>query len=153
MKQIVYKLEGGGIGQLIPNESHRLEDESEEAFAIRIADKTLPRDQPYKIMDNPINLDEEFRTCWVWRGNKNPDLIIDLDKAKASWIEKWRIAREPLLQQLDIEYFKAAESNNEALQTEIALKKQELRDVTKYDLSSVNNVAELKKVWPSTLVR
>ena len=150
-KQVVYKMEEGGIGRLIPHETNRLEGESDEAFCSRMANLKVPKDYPWIVTEIPIPLDHEFRYAWVWSGHKNPKLYIDMEKAKEIWINKWRTAREPLLENLDVEYLKAVESKNEKLQEEISQKKQELRDITKYDLSSVNDVAELKKVWPSAL--
>jgi hypothetical protein len=66
-------------------------------------------------------------------------------------MNEWRIARKPLLEKLDIEYFVAVENKDEKSQSEIAQKKQELRDVTKHDLSGVENIGQLKEIWPSTL--
>jgi len=77
-------------------------------------------------------------------------IIINPDKAKAIWKDKWRAARKPLLASLDIEFMKAVESADTAKQTEIASKKQALRDVTQTEIAG-NTPEEIKAVWPSVL--
>jgi hypothetical protein len=152
-KRIVCKSASGGLRTIQPHEANRLEDESDEDFLERMAQNLVPKDLPYCIMEDPSKvLDRTFRMAWVWRGENNPKLTIDISQAKQIWVDKWRTARKPILETLDIEYLKASERKDESELDKIAQKKQELRDVTKHDLSSVNDVAELKKVWPSTLV-
>jgi len=77
-------------------------------------------------------------------------IIVNPDKAKAIWKNKWREARKPLLASLDIEFMKAVETADTAKQTEIALKKQALRDVTQTEIVG-NTPEEIKAVWPSVL--
>ena len=77
-------------------------------------------------------------------------IIVNPDKAKAIWKDKWREARKPLLASLDIEFMKAVESADAAKQTEIASKKQALRDVTQTEIVG-NTPEEIKSVWPSVL--
>lgn len=77
-------------------------------------------------------------------------IIINPDKAKAIWKDKWREARKPLLASLDIEFMKAVEAGDSAKQAEIASKKQELRDVTATQISG-NSPEEIKAVWPEVL--
>ena len=77
-------------------------------------------------------------------------IIVNPDKAKAIWKDKWREARKPLLVALDIEFMKAVESADTEKQAEIALKKQALRDVTLTEIVG-NTTEEIKAVWPSVL--
>ena len=77
-------------------------------------------------------------------------IIVNPDKAKAIWKDKWREARKPLLASLDIEFMKAVESADTEKQAEIALKKQALRDVTQTEIVG-NTPEEIKAVWPSVL--
>jgi hypothetical protein len=77
-------------------------------------------------------------------------IIVNPDKAKAIWKDKWREARKPLLASLDIEFMKAVETANTEKQAEIALKKQALRDVTLTEIVG-NTPEEIKAVWPSAL--
>jgi len=77
-------------------------------------------------------------------------IIVNPDKAKAIWKDKWRDARKPLLASLDIEFMKAVESADATKQAEIASKKQALRDVTQTEIVG-NTPEEIKAVWPSVL--
>jgi hypothetical protein len=77
-------------------------------------------------------------------------IIINPDKAKAIWKDKWREARKPLLASLDIEFMKAVESADTAKQADIAAQKQALRDVTQTEIVG-NTPEEIKAVWPSVL--
>jgi hypothetical protein len=77
-------------------------------------------------------------------------IIVNPDKAKAIWKDKWRDARKPLLASLDIEFMKAVETGNSEKQAEIALKKRALRDVTQTEIAG-NTPEEIKAVWPSVL--
>jgi len=77
-------------------------------------------------------------------------IIINPDKAKAIWKDKWRVARKPLLASLDIEFMKAVETSDTDKQAEIASKKQALRDVTQTEING-NTPEEIKAVWPSVL--
>ena len=77
-------------------------------------------------------------------------IIINPDKAKAIWKDKWREARKPLLASLDIEFMKAVETADTEKQAEIASKKQALRDVTLTEITG-NTPEEIKAVWPSVL--
>ena len=77
-------------------------------------------------------------------------IIVNPDKAKAIWKDKWREARKPLFASLDIEFMKAVESADTAKQAEIAAQKQALRDVTQTEIVG-NTPEEIKAVWPSVL--
>ena len=77
-------------------------------------------------------------------------IIINPDKAKVIWKDKWREARKPLLASLDIEFMKAVEMGDVTKQAEIASKKQALRDVTQTEITG-NTPEEIKAVWPSVL--
>ena len=77
-------------------------------------------------------------------------IIINPDKAKAIWKDKWREARKPLLASLDIEFMKAVETGDSSKQAEIAAQKQALRDVTQTPIPGTTP-EEIKAVWPSVL--
>ena len=77
-------------------------------------------------------------------------IIVNPNKAKAIWKDKWREARQPLLASLDIEFMKAVEAGDSEKQAEIASKKQALRDVTQTEIVG-NTPEEIKAVWPSVL--
>ena len=77
-------------------------------------------------------------------------ISINIDKAKEIWKDKWRDARKPLLDALDVEFVRALESGDTIKQAEIAVKKQALRDVTKTPINATTP-DEIKNVWPSSL--
>jgi hypothetical protein len=70
---------------------------------------------------------------------------INVEKAKEIKKEHLRKERKSLLEQLDVEMMRALESNNSQKQSEIAAKKQALRDATKHaSLEQVSNLEDLK---------
>ena len=77
-------------------------------------------------------------------------ISINIEKAKEIWKDKWRNARNPLLDALDVEFVRALEAGDTGRQGEIAAKKQELRDVTKTPIDATTP-DEIKNVWPSPL--
>jgi hypothetical protein len=77
-------------------------------------------------------------------------IIINPDKAKVIWKDRWREVRKPLLASLDIEFIKAVETADTTKQAEIASKKQALRDVTQTEIVG-NTPEEIKAVWPDVL--
>lgn len=77
-------------------------------------------------------------------------IIINPDKAKSIWKDKWREARKPILASLDIDFMKAVEAGNSVKQAEIAQKKQALRDVTLTPIPGTTP-EEIKSVWPEVL--
>jgi hypothetical protein len=77
-------------------------------------------------------------------------IIINPDKAKAIWKNRWRAARKPLLEKLDVEFMRAVESADGARQAEIAAQKQALRDVTLTPIDGTTPEA-IKAVWPAIL--
>jgi hypothetical protein len=77
-------------------------------------------------------------------------IIINPDKAKAIWKNKWREARKPILASLDIEFMRAVESGDASKQSEISARKQELRDVTLLPIPGTTP-EEIKSVRPEVL--
>ena len=76
---------------------------------------------------------------------------VNMNKARDVWRDKWREARKPLLEGLDIEFMRATESDDQAKKTEVAAKKQELRNVTDTDINNIDNPGHLKLIWPNCL--
>jgi hypothetical protein len=78
-------------------------------------------------------------------------IIINTNKAKNIWLNKWREARKPLLEQLDVEFMRAVEAGDAAKQSEISAQKQALRDVTATPLP--DSPEAIKQVWPEVLAQ
>ena len=76
---------------------------------------------------------------------------VNMNKARDVWRDKWREARKPILEGLDIEFMRATESDDQAKKTEVAAKKQELRNVTDTDINNIDNPDHLKLIWPNCL--
>lgn len=108
--------------------------------------KDVPADTEYAIVDDLGDLDNEYFDAFEYG---NLGLRCDIDKAKAIHLDKFRAARTPLLQKLDVDYMKAIEVEDHSAAAAIALKKQELRDITKIELPST--LPEIKAVWPEIL--
>jgi hypothetical protein len=78
-------------------------------------------------------------------------ITINIDKAKDIWRNRWRDARKPLLEQLDVEFMRAVEAGDTAKQAEISAKKQALRNVTATPLP--DSPEAIKQVWPEVLAQ
>lgn len=135
MKLIIYPLENNKLGIIEPNPGLTLEQ----------AISNMPNNMPTGIVDSE-EIDYYFAEAYEFQNGK---VNINIEKAKEIHINKFRIARAPLLLKLDIEFMKAVETGSKALQKQIASKKQELRDITTVDLP--NNLNEIKAVWPDIL--
>jgi hypothetical protein len=74
-------------------------------------------------------------------------ITINLNKAKMIVIDNIRKNRIPILEKLDIEYFKALEQNNTDLMKIISDKKQALRDAPNSNLIlNAQNIEELLSI-------
>src|SRR3989344_1071954 len=79
------------------------------------------------ISDSQIPTDRYFRNAWTYSGF---GIKVDIAKAKEIHKEKLRMARAPLLDELDVAYMRADEAGNEKLKAKITSQKQALRDIT-----------------------
>jgi len=140
MKKIIYEKDGKAyITTPAPWIKISIED---------VAKKDVPSGCIFSIVDSEsIPNERTFREAWEY---SESGIIINPDKAKAIWKDKWREARKPLLASLDIEFMKAVESNDSEKQAEVAAKKQELRDVTNTPIPGTTP-EEIKSVWPEVL--
>lgn len=79
-------------------------------------------------------------------------IVVNMDKAREIKKDMIRAERDPKLAELDVQFMRAVEAGDTALQAEIAAKKQALRDAT--DDPAIANAStpdELKAVVPSAL--
>jgi hypothetical protein len=74
---------------------------------------------------------------------------IDINAAKEELKNKFREARKPLLEKLDIEFLRALETKDTTKQQQIVAKKQMLRQITEMRLP--NDIEALKNIWPDIL--
>lgn len=90
--------------------------------------------------------DRTFRNAW------KPDLTVDMPKAREIHKDKLRQLRVRLLEALDIEYAQADERNDNAKKTEIAARREALRNVTADPaIAAAATPEELKNVLPEPL--
>jgi hypothetical protein len=111
-----------------------------------IAVKDVPEGVPYKIVDL-LDIDDSYFNAYEFHAEDGAE--VNIDKAKAIHLDKFRAARAPKLQKLDVDYMKAIEVEDHVAASAIAVKKQELRDVTKTPLP--DTLPEIKETWPDIL--
>jgi hypothetical protein len=108
--------------------------------------KDVPEGVPYKIVDS-LDLDNDYFNAYDYSEESGAE--VNIDKAKAIHLDKFRAARKPLLSKLDVDYMKAIEVEDSVAASAIAVQKQELRDITKIELP--DTLPEIKETWPEIL--
>ena len=108
--------------------------------------KDVPAGVEYAVVDDLGSLDNDYFDAFEY---ENLGISCNIDKAKAIHLDKFRVARTPLLARLDVDYMKAIEVEDSVAASAIAVKKQALRDVTKTPLP--DTLPEIKEVWPDIL--
>lgn len=145
---IVYEHPEGGVVEVFPAPLAMRPGEPEDAFIERIRAKDVPASQASKVVARQELPDHDFRAAWRYAGG---DLTVDLDHAKEIQKDRWRAARGPLLDALDVQSIRATEAGDQKALGDVVLAKQALRDVTDTDLSGITNTVDLKAVWPAAL--
>jgi hypothetical protein len=108
--------------------------------------KDVPVDTPYAIVDSLEGLDNDYFNGFVY---EDGEAVPDIAKCKLIHLDKFRAARAPKLAKLDVDYMKAIEVEDSVKASQIAIAKQELRDVTKLPLP--DTLPEIKSTWPDIL--
>ena len=108
--------------------------------------KDVPAGVEYKIVDS-VDIDNDYFNAYEFDAETGAK--VNIEKAKAIHLDKFRAARSPKLQKLDIDFIKAVEANDEAKKAEIIAAKQALRDVTLTVLP--DDLAGIKATWPDIL--
>lgn len=108
--------------------------------------KDVPSDTPYAIVDSLEGVDNDYFDGFVYADG---EAVADIASCKSIHLDKFRAARKPLLSKLDVDYMKAIEVEDHEAAAAIAVKKQELRDVTLTPLP--DDLAGIKATWPSIL--
>jgi hypothetical protein len=135
MKYILYPSTSNTLIALTPSNS------------VELALKDIPLNTSYKIVDSVEHIDGTFFDAYEF--DQELGAKINLQKAKEIWKDKFRVARKPILEKLDVEYMRALEIGDPQKQQEIASKKQELRDITNTPLP--DNLEDIKNTWPNVL--
>jgi len=108
--------------------------------------KDVPAGVEYKIVES-VDIDNDYFNAYEFDAETGAKA--NIEKAKAIHLDKFRSARSPKLQKLDVDFMKAVEANDEAKKTEIVAAKQALRDVTLTPLP--DDLAGIKATWPDIL--
>lgn len=108
--------------------------------------KDVPEGVEYKIVES-VDIDNDYFNAYEFDAEAGAK--VNINKAKAIHLDKFRAARAAKLAKLDIAFMKAVEANDEARKAAVALEKQALRDVTKTMLP--NSIAGIKAIWPKIL--
>ncbi len=108
--------------------------------------KDVPEGVEYKIVDS-VDIDNDYFNAYEFDAELGAK--VNIEKAKAIHLDKFRAARAPKLAKLDVEYMKAVEANDDAKKAAVAADKQALRDVTKIELP--DDLAGIKTTWPDIL--
>jgi transcription elongation factor GreA-like protein len=111
-----------------------------------IAAKDVPAGLPYKIVES-LDMDDSYFNAYEFSADAGAE--INISKAQLIHLDKFRTARTPLLAKLDVDYMRALEVEDSLKASQIAIAKQELRDVTKTPLP--DTLPEIKEVWPAIL--
>lgn len=139
MAFITYSQPNGQVSVIFP---------ADPSFSLdEIAAKDIPPGIPYKIVD-ALEIDDEYFDAYEFHADLGA--VVNIEKAKAVHLNKFRASRAPKLSALDVAYSRADETGDVAKKSEIAAQKQALRDVTKVQLP--DSLAELKTVWPEILL-
>ena len=134
MPFIIYPQPNGQVAVIIPTGDYQ------------DAIKDVPEGVEYAVVDDLGDLDNEYFNAFEYQ---DLGISCNIDKAKAIHLDKFREARKPLLSKLDVDYMKAIEVEDSVAASAIAVKKQELRDITKIELPST--LPEIKETWPDIL--
>jgi hypothetical protein len=108
--------------------------------------KDVPQGTPYKIVE-ALDIDDSYFNAYEY--NEEAGAEVNIDKAKALHLDKFREARKPLLSKLDVDYIRTIEIEDAVKASGIAVAKQALRDVTKTTLP--DTLPEIKATWPTIL--
>lgn len=134
MPFIIYPQENAKLAVIIPT------------GAVEDCIKDVPAETPYAIVDFLEGVDNDYFDGFVYADGA---AVADIAKVKNIHLDKFRAARAPKLQKLDVDFMRAVEQGDSAKQAEIATAKQELRDITKSPLP--DTLEEIKAVWPEIL--
>ena len=137
MKYIIFEQQNKKLGIIFPANVDMSIDE--------IAKTSLPPNTNYAIVENLI-LDVYFIDAYEY---VKGEAVINYEKAKEIQKNKWREARKPLLDKLDIAFMKALEIGDLHSQKQISEKKQALRNIT--NTVMIDNLDMIKSTWPNIL--
>jgi len=139
-KIIAYLNDDNKVGWLVP--MSEWPGTLEELIQKDLGDKSY-------VIYNREDFPSDFTFYDAW-GLSDTEITTDINAAKEIWKNKWREARKPKLEALDLAYMRATETQNASEIARIISEKQELRDVTNTPIPGTTP-EEIKAVWPEIL--
>jgi hypothetical protein len=122
MKKIIYTNKNGFLVVVTPC--------SEKLTIEQIAELDVPSGTPFKIIDHAdIPTTRVFREAWYADLSNYTKIEIDMVIARQRVQDEVRLLRDPKLQELDVEYQRATETEDKDRMREVAELKQFLRDL------------------------
>lgn len=109
-------------------------------------ESSIPQGVEYSVVNDLGSLDDDYFEAFEY---KDLGIVCNITKAKQIHLDKIRAARAPKLAKLDVDYMKATEVEDSVKASQIAIAKQELRDITKIELP--DTLEEIKTTWPDIL--
>jgi hypothetical protein len=139
MTQVIAYQRPDGVSIIIPTGEVPLEV---------VLEKDVPVGVNYKVIDSSeLPSDRAFRNAWIF----NDGVEIDLTQAKEIHKNNIRTARKSLLEDLDVQFQRALETNSDT--SGIVEQKVALRDATiDPAIESSTTLEELKASWNETLL-
>lgn len=135
----------------------KLEGETDEAFALRIAQRDAPEGSTnFRVAHkDKVPLDRTFRNCWEQDLSDSPDEVkVHMGKARQVHLNRLRQHRNEKLAELDQKMMRAIEDNDTAEITRLKRRKQKLRDMpalAELDIEAIHTPEELKAFIPTEL--
>ena len=141
-KRIIWNHDNGCVAVTAPVEKS-------DATIEEIVAKAVPSGKSYQVVDvSVIPTDRAFRDAWAISGST---IVTDMTKAKEIHKARIRLAREPKLAALDIDFQKAQETSADT--SAIVAKKNALRDAPAASgISTAVTETDLKSQWDSTIL-
>ena len=149
MRKIIYTRPDGGVSVAHPVRNTIGETLTTDAEIEQRAWNALPAYAINPQFVETVPTDRTFRDAWKAGAT---GIEHDMPKAREIHKERLRSVRKPLLEALDAEYMHADEVGDSAKKSEIAAKKQALRDATKAaEIDAAATPEELKAAIPAAL--
>lgn len=125
-------------------DEHGVKRLSQEDYRKHILKRNNLQEGSFVELSDFEKLPTDFRNAWVL---DNRSVVVDMPKAREIQKSVLRAQRKPYLENLDMEYLKADEADDEVKKKQIAQEKQVLRDITKDPrIESATTPEELKAI-------
>jgi hypothetical protein len=155
MKVIVYKNENNRLSVIYPCYKDDMTDQEKDEYAEFVKNKDVPKQEdgsptPSWLIDvNDIPSIKNVRNAW--NINELGQIYFNRDKAIEIKKDQFRNSRKPLLEKLDVQFMRALEAGDTSSLSQIAAKKQQLRDITDISFNGHDTPQKLHEFIPDIL--